>query len=76
MKQVREVQTWRQVREPAGAVMCETRDLAALAHTDTRRRQKHRYEICLPKRCEENASAAGPEQSIGRSGQQRMNMKN
>ena len=27
MKQVREVQTWRQVRGPAGAVMCETRDL-------------------------------------------------
>ena len=27
MKQVREVQVWRQVRGPAGAVMCETRDL-------------------------------------------------
>ena len=27
MRQVREVQTWKQVREPAGAVMCETRDL-------------------------------------------------
>ena len=27
MNQVREVQTWRQVRGPAGAVMCETRDL-------------------------------------------------
>ena len=27
MKQVREVQMWRQVRGPAGAVMCETRDL-------------------------------------------------
>ena len=27
MKQVREVQTWRQVRGPAAAVMCETRDL-------------------------------------------------
>ena len=27
MKQVREVQTRRQVRGPAGAVMCETRDL-------------------------------------------------
>ena len=27
MKQVREVQVWRQVRVPAGAVMCETRDL-------------------------------------------------
>ena len=26
MKQVREVQTWRQVRGRAGAVMCETRD--------------------------------------------------
>ena len=28
MKQVIEVQTWRQVRGLAGAVMCETRDLA------------------------------------------------
>ena len=38
MRQIREVQTWKQVRGPAGAVMCETRDLgikmAALAHID------------------------------------------
>ena len=27
MNQIFEVQTWRQVRGPAGAVMCETRDL-------------------------------------------------
>ena len=27
MRQIREVQKWRQVRGPAGAVMCETRDL-------------------------------------------------
>ena len=27
MKQIREVQTWRQERRPAGAVMCETREL-------------------------------------------------
>ena len=27
MRQIQEVQTWRQVRRPAGAVMCETRDL-------------------------------------------------
>ena len=27
MKQVREVHMWRQVRGPARAVMCETRDL-------------------------------------------------
>ena len=26
-KQAREAQTWRQVRGPAGAMMCETRDL-------------------------------------------------
>ena len=36
MRQIREVQTWKQVRGPAGAVMCETRDLgfqmAELAH--------------------------------------------
>ena len=27
MRQIREVQTWKQVIGPAGAVMCETRDL-------------------------------------------------
>ena len=27
MRQIRVVQTWKQVRGPAGAVMCETRDL-------------------------------------------------
>ena len=27
MRQIQEVQTWKQVRGPAGAVMCETRDL-------------------------------------------------
>ena len=41
MRQIREVQTWKQVRGPAGAVMCETRDLgtkmAALAHIDFQR---------------------------------------
>ena len=40
MKQVREVQMWRQVRGLAGAVMCETRDLgkkmATLAYADLR----------------------------------------
>ena len=63
MKQVRKVQTWRQVRGPAGAVMLDTLDLGIkwpfLAHPDIRRRQKHRYEKCFPERCEENASAAG-----------------
>ena len=41
MKQLQEVQMWRQVRGPAGAVMCETRDLgikmASLAHIDFQR---------------------------------------
>ena len=27
MRQIHEVQTWKEVRGPAGAVMCETRDL-------------------------------------------------
>ena len=38
MKQVREVQTWKQVRGLAGAVMCETRDLGVKSpfwHTST-----------------------------------------
>ena len=30
MRQIFEVQTWRQARGPAGAVMCETRDLGIL----------------------------------------------
>ena len=37
MRQIREVQAWKQERGPAGAVMCETLDLgkkkAVLAHT-------------------------------------------
>ena len=37
MRQIRELQTWKQVRGPAGAVMCETCDLgikmAVLAHS-------------------------------------------
>ena len=40
MRQIREVQTWKQVRGLAGAVMCETRDLgikmAILAYADLR----------------------------------------
>ena len=36
-KQIQEVQTWKQVRGPAGAVMCETRNMGikmvVLAHT-------------------------------------------
>ena len=41
MRQIQEAQMWGQVRGPAGAVMCETRDLgvfmAALAHIDFQR---------------------------------------
>ena len=35
MRQIREVQTWKQVRGPAGAVMCETRDLGRNGRTGT-----------------------------------------
>ena len=44
MNQIFEVQTWRQVRGPAGAVMCETRDLVIKwphSHPCISRRQKH-----------------------------------
>ena len=38
MKEIQEVQSWKQVRGPAGAVMCETRGpgykVAALAYFD------------------------------------------
>ena len=41
IRQSREVQTWKQVRGLAGAVLCDTRDLgikmAALAHIDFQR---------------------------------------
>ena len=33
--------------------------VASVAHLDIWKRQKHRYEICLPKRCEEHVSAVG-----------------
>ena len=32
MRQIQEVQTWKQVRGPAGAVICETRDLGIKLH--------------------------------------------
>ena len=80
MKKVREVQTWRQVRGPAGAVMCQTRDfgyqVAASARLDIRRRQKNRHGISVPKRCKETCCCSRPEQSLGKSGQQSTSMKN
>ena len=63
MRQIQEVQSWKQVRGPAGAVMCETRDLGiTLPHWHTlifevEVRIDMRY-VC-PKRCQENASAEG-----------------
>ena len=36
MRQIREGQTWNQVRGPAGAVMCETRDLGINGHAGIR----------------------------------------
>ena len=35
MNQVFEVQMWRQVKGPAGAVMCETRDVGNWSHWHT-----------------------------------------
>ena len=42
MRQIREVQTWKQVRRAAGAVMCETRDLGD-------KKPVTRIEACVPK---------------------------
>ena len=62
MKQVQEVQSWKQVRGSAGAVKCETRDLGIKwPHWRTlifegKVRIDIRY-VC-PKRCEANDCAA------------------
>ena len=61
MNQIREVQMWRQVRGPAAAVMCGTRELGikwTQWHTMIFEGET-RIEICLPKRREENARATG-----------------
>ena len=57
----RKVQMWRHVRGPAGAVMCETRDLGVkwpcwyTLIFEGDRNINMRY---VPKKCQENASAA------------------
>ena len=62
-QQVREVQMWREVRGPAGAVMCETRDLGIKwLHWHTvifEGDSKHRHEICLRDRREKDVPATG-----------------
>ena len=78
MKQIQEVQMWRQVRGPAGAVMCVTRDLGikwphwnTLIFSDETRIDK-RF-VCP--RDVKKMLVQGPVQSSGRSGQQSTNMK-
>ena len=60
-QQIFEVQTWRQVRGPAGAAMCGTRDLGIKWpqwHTLTIERQGG-HEVGLPARCKEDALETG-----------------
>ena len=78
MRQIQEVQSWKQVRGPAGAVMCETRDLGikwprwhTLMVSD---------EIKLDMRfvCQKDVKkmlVQRPDRCAGRSGQQSTNMK-
>ena len=78
MRQIREVQTWKQVRGPATAVMCETRDLGIkwpYWHTlifgnkiiiDTRFVCPEMLERCW---------CRGPDQCTGKSGQPSTSMK-
>ena len=78
MRQIREVQTWKQVRGPAGAVMCETRDLGIKWpnwHTLV-----FRSEIKIDMRyvCPKDVKKCWherPDQCTGRSGQPCMSMK-
>ena len=62
-KQIFEVQTWRQVRGLAEAVLCETRDLGIKWpqwHTSIfERASTSRHEVRLSRRCEEDASETG-----------------
>ena len=80
MKQVREVQTWRQVRRPAGAVMCETRDLGikwSFWHTLTFEGDRSidmKY-VC-PKDVKKILLQQAREAYWKKWGQQSMNMKN
>ena len=59
LNQVFEVQTWRQLRGPAGAVMCETRDLGIKwpqwQTLTCERASESGHEIWLPKVREEDA---------------------
>ena len=79
MRQIHEVSKWKQVRRPAGAVMCETRDLGTkwpqwhtLMFSDEIKidmrlvRPKDVYKICC---------CRGPDQCTGRSGQQSTGMR-
>ena len=79
MKQIQDVQSWKQVRGPAGAAMCETRDLGIKwQHWHTLILEG---EVRIDMRCDcpkdvKKMLLHRPEQSTGRSGQQSMNMKN
>ena len=75
MKHVREFQMWRQVRGPAGAVMCETRDLGIKwPHWHTLIFKGDR-KIDMKYVCPEDVKKMLL-QHFGRSGQQSMSMKN
>ena len=72
VRQIREVQTWKQVRRPAGAVMCETRDLGIKRpywHTLIFGNDiKIDMRLVCPKEFKKSW-CRGPDQCIGRSGQ-------
>ena len=75
MRQIQEVQMWRHLRGPAGAVICETHDLGfkwphwhTLVFSDETR-------IDMPNRCEKRCWCKGPVQSTGKSVQQSTSMK-
>ena len=64
IRQIREVQTWKQVRGPAGAVTCETRDLGVIRpqwHTLMFRNEiKIDMRFVCPKELKKKTGAEGP----------------
>ena len=63
MSQIREVQTWKQVRGPARAVMCEIRDLGIkwpYWHTLVESVERNIDMFCLSKGRRKDAGTKGP----------------
>ena len=75
MRQIRKVQTWKQERGPAGAVMCETRDLGfrwPYWHTLIFGNDIEIDMRCVCPKDAKRCCCRGPDQCTGKGGQQSM----